>query len=285
MQFRALIVDNAAMKDFLILSLSKFSKTCVLRLTSTKIYFIVSEEENGPRQPLVWCELPINYYFREYNIVGVSSSYNEIYLELSTVLLARSCTVIKQDIISFKIKLTHKETPCLTLEMEMAAGDIATRQCVHDIPVEVISRKYWESYEEPHFTDFHVSIQMPNLKSVRNIVERMKSMSHTLTVSANKDGKLNLSINTSTVKLAAHFPNLNVNSFVEGNVTNCSNEEIKSNSVSSTIDIKKFIMFLSGMQLNNCQAVCNIVQGKMVKLYMEQPGALLLQIFLTEMTI
>lgn len=31
-----------------------------------------------------------------------------------------------------------------------------SRQCVHDIPVEVISRKYWESYEEPKFNDFHV---------------------------------------------------------------------------------------------------------------------------------
>lgn len=61
--------------------------------------------------------------------------------------------------------------------------------------------------------------------------------------------------------------------------------EDEDNIISSTVDIKKFIMFLSGMQLNNCQAVCNIVQDKMVKLYMEQPGALLLQIFLTEVTV
>lgn len=60
-----------------------------------------------------------------------------------------------------------------------------------------------------------------------------------------------------------------------------SNEE----TVSSTVDIKKFLTFLSGMQLNNCRAICNIVQGKMVKLSMEQPGALLLQIFLTELSI
>lgn len=53
--------------------------------------------------------------------------------------------------------------------------------------------------------------------------------------------------------------------------------------ITSTIDIKKFLMFLSGMQLNNCKALCSIVQNRMVKLYMEQPGAMKLQIFLTEL--
>ncbi|KAF7277104.1 hypothetical protein GWI33_009444, partial [Rhynchophorus ferrugineus] len=163
MQFRALIVDNAAMKDFLnvCLGLSKFSKTCVLRLASKSIYFIVSEEDSGPRQPLVWCELPVNFYFKEYNLVGVSKAHNEIFLELSTVLLARSCSVVKQDVKSFKLKLTNKGSPCLTLEMDLMAGEMMNRQCVHDIPVEVISRKYWESYEEPQFNDFHVCIAIP----------------------------------------------------------------------------------------------------------------------------
>lgn len=66
------------------MSLSKIAKDCVMRITSTKLYFIVSDEEGGPKQPLVWCELPINYYFREYTVAGVSEEYNEIYLELCT---------------------------------------------------------------------------------------------------------------------------------------------------------------------------------------------------------
>lgn len=65
-------------------SLSKFSKECVMRITSRNVYFIVSEEESGPRRPLVWCDLPVNFYFKEYNIVGVSEEYNEIFLEFST---------------------------------------------------------------------------------------------------------------------------------------------------------------------------------------------------------
>lgn len=60
---------------------------------------------------------------------------------------------------------------------------------------------------------------MPNLKAIKSIVEKIKNMSHSLTVSANKAGKLTLQIKTSTVNLSAHFPDLNVNSFA-GKSTN-----------------------------------------------------------------
>lgn len=55
--------------------------------------------------------------------------------------------------------------------------------------------------------------------------------------------------------------------------------------VTATIDIKKFLMFLTGMQMNNCRTTCSIVQGKMVKLHLEQPGALSLQIFLNQLSL
>lgn len=54
---------------------------------------------------------------------------------------------------------------------------------------------------------------MPPLRPIKNIVERMKNMSHSLIVSANKNGRLALKIKTNTVSLSAHFPDLNVESF------------------------------------------------------------------------
>ncbi|KAG5894524.1 hypothetical protein JTB14_026813 [Gonioctena quinquepunctata] len=288
MKFRALIIDSAAMKDFMniTLSLSKFSKECVMRMTTRRVYFIISEEDSGPRRPLVWCELPVNFYFKEYNVVGVNEEYNEIFLEFSTVLLARSLSILKQTVKSFKIKLTNKETPCLTTEMELMAGEIISRQVVHDIPVEVISRKHWSDYEEPRFNDFHVSIQMPNLKALKNIVERMKNMSHSLIVSANKNGRLTFQIKTNVVSLSSHFTDLSVQSFAVGQIPDfIDGGDDDAHVISSTVDIKKFLMFLSGLQINNCSTLCSIVNGKMVKLYMEQPGALSIQIFLTELSV
>lgn len=90
-----------------------------MRVTTRKVYFIISEEDNGPRRPLAWCELPVNFYFKEYNVVGVNDQHNEIYFEFSTALLARSLSILKQNVKSVKIKLTDKESPCLTLEMEL----------------------------------------------------------------------------------------------------------------------------------------------------------------------
>lgn len=104
MKFRGLMIDTTSMKDFmskfcyicyeniLILtlvldianSLSKLSKECVIRLTEKKVYFIISIEDVGPKSPLVWCELPVSFYFKEYNLVGFNEQFNEIYLELST---------------------------------------------------------------------------------------------------------------------------------------------------------------------------------------------------------
>lgn len=54
---------------------------------------------------------------------------------------------------------------------------------------------------------------MPTMRSIRSIVERMKTMSHYLIVSANKNGRVTLKIETNLVNLSAHFPNLHVQSF------------------------------------------------------------------------
>lgn len=54
---------------------------------------------------------------------------------------------------------------------------------------------------------------MPNLKPIKNIVERMKNMSHNLVVSANQFGKLTLKIETNMVTMSAHFNDLSVESF------------------------------------------------------------------------
>lgn len=123
-------------------------------------------------------------------------------------------------------------------------------------------------------------------------------MSHSLKVSANKTGRLTLQIETHVVKLSAHFPDITLESFIGnryisysltftshkfslGPVQSSGDEE----EVYCTVDIKKFLMFLSGLQMNNCKTLCSIVHRKMVRFFMEQPGALSIQIFLTEISI
>lgn len=60
---------------------------------------------------------------------------------------------------------------------------------------------------------------MPPLRLIKNIVDRMKHMSHNLIVSANQFGNFTLKIETNMVTLAAHFKNLSIHSFA-GNLIN-----------------------------------------------------------------
>lgn len=39
----------------------------------------------------------------------------------------------------------------------MPGEGVISRQCVHDIPVEVINVKHWNDYREPHYDNFHVT--------------------------------------------------------------------------------------------------------------------------------
>lgn len=55
-----------------------------MRITGNNVYFIISDENAGPKKPLVWCQLPVNFYFREFGLQGFSEENNEIFLELST---------------------------------------------------------------------------------------------------------------------------------------------------------------------------------------------------------
>ena len=51
---------------------------------------------------------------------GISSEFNEIYIEVITENLLRALKV-SQNAVSIKIKLTKKISPCLTFEVKMVS--------------------------------------------------------------------------------------------------------------------------------------------------------------------
>lgn len=108
----------------------------------------------------------------------------------------------------------------------------SNRTVTHDVPVNVIPRRLWDEFEEPEMPDFdvsltnnflyaviflatiidgayfQVSIYMPPLRVMRNVVDRMKNLSNFLTISANNSGQLTLSINTDIATITTHFKDL-----------------------------------------------------------------------------
>ncbi|CAG9760519.1 unnamed protein product [Ceutorhynchus assimilis] len=276
MKFEALMNDQAAMRTFsnVSLSLKKIGKTCILKLSKNKVFFIFSEKAIGFRRPSVWCELPIRFYFEEYEVVRMDKAKNDIFLELPTASLAETCSILKQNTNLVKIKITESDDSdaiYLTFDMELPMR-----------AVKLLAEKYWSGYgEEPASNAFHASIQMPQWKNIKPVVDSIKNLSEWISLSIEETGKLTLEnfaldIDTSAVKLKADFPELLVHSFVPANIPNTDEDNVK---VTATIDSKKFLNYLSGMQILNCPAICSIAHERLVKLSLDAPGRVKLQIF------
>ncbi|XP_076684723.1 hus1-like checkpoint clamp component [Andrena cerasifolii] len=274
MKFRCRMVDVIAMRDFtnIVNIISRLTKQCTLRLTPNVVSFSVGHD----RVSMVWAELNQSHFFSEYVMNGVTEEQNEIYLELDATMLARSLGSLRMTAKSVKIKLTNKRQPCLTLEIELPSLSIESRQCLHDVPVRVIPRREWAEHQAPNIPEFDISVDMPQLKHVRNIVERMKNMSPRLTLCADKSGVFVLRIDTDSATVSTYFQDLQVWS--------CSQEN-GDEKVSATVDIKKFFMFLAWDVVHPDGVKCNILRDRMLNLYLHLSDYLKIHYFIPAMTI
>ncbi|XP_056132831.1 checkpoint protein HUS1-like [Lampris incognitus] len=185
MKFRAKIVDIGCLNHFsrVVNTISKLTKTCVLRLTSHHLFFILSGKvANGGVS--MWCELAQAKFFDEYQLVGLSAEANEVCLEVTPENLSRALKTA-QTARAVKVKLTKKHCPCLTIVAELPTMSSISRIVTHNIPVDIIPRRLWHELKEPGLPDFDVCIYLPPLKTMKNVVDRMNNLSNFLVMEAN----------------------------------------------------------------------------------------------------
>ncbi|KAM4815120.1 LOW QUALITY PROTEIN: checkpoint protein HUS1-like [Thomomys bottae] len=259
MKFRAKIVDEACLNHFTRVTnmIAKLAKICTLRIRPAKLNFILSDKiaSGGVR---MWCEEQENF-FSEFQMEGVSADNNEIYLELTSENLSRALRTV-QNARTLKIKLTNKYFPCLTVSVELQSVSSSSRIITHDIPINVIPRKLWKDLQEPLVPDPDVSINLPLLKTMKNIVEKMKNISSHLVIEANLNGELNLKIESELVCITTHFKGLGNPPLTSESCRDRCPEEM----TEVHIDIKKLLQFLTGQQVNPTKAVCNVVKNRIV---------------------
>ncbi|XP_023237915.1 checkpoint protein HUS1-like [Centruroides sculpturatus] len=203
-----------------------------------------------------------NHFFNEYNMIGVSDEFNEIYLELSTdnlVQALKSSSSAK----TLKIKLTKKHAPCLTLENELPSLSSYSRLVIHDVPVRVIPVRFWDEFQEPEMLQFDVSLYMPPLKIVRNIIDRMKNLDSFVTLSASPEGILVLQVENDIVTVKTRFTNLEIPSGTGQNED--ADPELPAE---VRVNIKKLSQFLFGEQVNPLRVICNIIHNKMIHFFL-----------------
>ncbi|KAK7092951.1 hypothetical protein V1264_008622 [Littorina saxatilis] len=204
---------------------------------------------------------------------GMSAEANEIYVELCPENLLRALRTA-QAARWVKMKLTNKHTPCLTVEVELPSIGSCHRLAVHDIPITIIKRRDWADYAEPEMPDFDVSITMPTLKMLKNVVDKMKNINNFVSLSANQNGEMKLSVETDMVSINTHFKDL----FNPAWRRDAGDAGVGESSRSSQgdpaqfaqarIDIRRFAQFLSSQQVNPNRVICNIVNNRVVHFYL-----------------
>ncbi|XP_052745298.1 checkpoint protein HUS1 [Bicyclus anynana] len=288
MKFRGIMIDAGPMREFtnIVTTISKLSKECVLRLSDDKLYFIVSEDNSGPAPPVLWCEIPQVVFFSEYQMIGIDEEHKDIYLSVISANLAKSLVTLKSAK-SLKIKLTKKQCPCLTLEIEMQSViSQQSRQVTHDIPVVVVPRKMWSDFHEPKVQTPDISIELPTLKQLRTTIDRMRTMAQEVVIRASAEGKLTLQIKTDMAKVSTRFKDLRVEAF-EGPIDHSDSEtesvaiEDISKLCHCRVDAKKFSMFLSADNISHNRTICSIVHKKLVILCLYTQENVKLQCFIT----
>ncbi|KAM6953285.1 checkpoint protein HUS1 isoform 1-T2 [Aplochiton taeniatus] len=266
MKFRAKMIDVGCLNHFtrVINTISKLTKTCILRLTPANLYFVMSGKVASGGVSM-WCELSQANFFDEYQLEGVSTEDNEICLEVTPENLSRALKTA-QNAKAVKIKLTKKHCPCLTLAAELPTLSTVSRVVMHDIPVAIIPRRLWSDFKEPNMPDFDVSIYLPPLKIMKNVVDRMKNLSNFLVIEANLNGEMNLKIETDLVSVTTHFKDLgNPPWGDEGSQRQAQGRDPEA-MAHTRIDIRKLQQFLMGQQVNPSKAMCNIVHKRIIHL-------------------
>nr|SVE84689.1 EOG090X0TJE [Daphnia pulex] len=258
MKFRGKMIDPNCIKQFIgILGcMTKLGKSCILRITTTDLYFIVRESQTISTSPLIWCTLDEGHFFSEFGMEGLSTVDNEIYLEFVAENVARTLSALKVSgtAKSVKIKLTKKlSSPCLTFEIDLPSGSNHSRLVVHDIPVNLVPRRLWNDYVEPEVVDPDISVHMPQLRLMKSIIERMKNLANMATLHVTSEGLLTLTVETEAVSVTSHFDHLHV-------------EKQKEDEASVTIELKRLSNFLAHEQLNPQKVVCDVLQSKLMHL-------------------
>ncbi|KAM4029391.1 checkpoint protein HUS1 isoform 3-T3 [Anomaloglossus baeobatrachus] len=231
MRFRCKVVDVSCLNHFtrVVNTITKLTKSCTLRLAANNLYFILTDKvANGGVS--MWCELCQANFFDEYQMEGVSAEQNDIFLELVPENLSRALKTA-QNAKAVKIKLTNKHCPCITVAVELPSLSSTSRIVTHDIPVSVIPRRLWNDFKEPTVPDFDV-------------------------IEANRNGEINLKIETDLVSVSTHFKDLGNPPWVSDESSQNSTQERDQDTMSEArVDIKKLLQFLAGQQVNPNKAI------------------------------
>lgn len=267
MKFRAIIHDQNVMKELLniIVTLSKLTKECIMRISSDTIHFIVNED-TGNTSPIVWAEICTRQNFIEYLMEGVNDQHQNIMLSFNPINLARAMSSLRTGAKYCKIKLTNVQYPCLTIDMEVkSTTSDRYQQIIHDVPVNVIPRVDWSSFPLPNIPNSDIFLTLASNRTIRSYIDKLKNHSPTITFYAKSNGEMSVAAETELMTITTRYRNLDVNKVKAMGKRRDSGTLEASCSVSS----KKMAIFFSSLQFQTPEWSCGIVTDNAVHLQID----------------
>jgi HUS1 checkpoint protein len=319
MKFGVKLIDSVSINHFIhiVSTVSKLcakaanDKSCVLKLTQEMIYFILPEfstnnsGNGGIGRTSFWMSIDPKSLFDFYISEGKSADENLILLEIQPETLLRtlkSSTNLKM----IRIKLTKRQSACLTVELDLhsISSKTSSRTITHDIPIKVIStaKLSMEDFQEPNVNRATLSIQLPSLKLLKHMIERMKCLSEFIYLEATNRGTLTLKIDTDAVQVCSYFRNLN--NLPVGSIHNRTTTSSKSMQRSSThvadsdeeeedqddranreqsdmctvrLSLKRLNEFVNALQFQPSKMICNFVNNRYAHFFVVHDDDLVLQ--------
>lgn len=253
---------------------SSNDKTCILKLTPETMYFILTEFTNnnsastGLGRTSFWMSIDPKSIFDFYIAEGKSEEENYVLLEIQPDVLNQTLKS-NPNVKMVRIKLTKRKTTCLTVELDLhsMSSKINSRTITHDIPIKVVSTsKQTDDFKEPSIDRTTLSIEMPPLKVLKHMIERLKCLNDFVYLEATNKGTLTLKIEADAVSVCSYFRNL-----VNLPIT-------KSDFDSSVrLSLKKLHEFINALQFQPSKIICNFVDQRYAHFFVVHDDDLVLQ--------
>ncbi|KAI9633365.1 checkpoint protein Hus1/Mec3 [Dioszegia hungarica] len=223
MRFRTHII-NIPLLHRIIRSLAALARLCVIRLSEDKVHFIVPGNENKDGVQ-VWSQVKVETLFSNFRVE--SNNKNEIWLELhldALLKVLKSADSSINDGITDSRNATSLQDGEVSLKLNKRgnqaiwAFDIRGRsqlsgkpmQITHEINVHVLSPKRQGELNEPLCPPPDIHLVLPNLTDLRNLVSRLGTMADDVKLSANHEGKMELTVRSKNVDLTTTWDKLHI---------------------------------------------------------------------------
>ncbi|GAA5833084.1 hypothetical protein JCM11251_006510 [Rhodosporidiobolus azoricus] len=265
MRFRAEISSTSHFTK-LITSLAPLGKIATLKLKSDSVHLICRGEGGARGGAQVWSQIAVASIFNLDSFRLESNHQNEIYLEVSTDALARALKSCSGATVA-TIKLAKKggagpngtgkgAYPVLSLAIESSSRLGKRLEITQDVAVKVKKAAEIAELKEPLCPQPDVILLLPDLKLLRTVAERLKTISPYITLTANNRGEFRMRAEADEAKVETEWRGLKKPQGGEDELATSEESSDPSHFFSVTLEARSLLKFLASYSIATHTIAC-----------------------------